>query len=148
MIELNKILKGISFKGKIDSRLINGIYYNSKKVKQDSLFIAVKGYNTDGHKYISDAIKRGAKAVVVEDDVNIDSSISVIKVKNSRKAMSKIASNFFGNCSKDLKITGVTGTNGKTSVTYLINHILKYNDYNNYPNHRLNLMLHHCRFDP
>ena len=130
MIELNKILKGITFKGKIDSRLINGIYYNSKKVKQDSLFIAVKGFNADGHKYISDAIKLGAKAVVVEDDVNIDSSILVIKVKNSRKAMSKIASNFFGNCSKDLKITGVTGTNGKTSVTYLINHILKYNDYN------------------
>ncbi len=130
MIELNKILKGITYQGNIDSRLINGIYYNSQKVKPDSLFIAIKGFNTDGHKYISDAIKQGANAVLVEDDVNLDSSILVIKVENSRKAMSKIASNFFGNCSKNLKITGVTGTNGKTSITYLINHILKYNDYN------------------
>ena len=130
MIELNKILNGITCQGNIDSRLINGIYYNSKKVKQDSLFIAIKGFNTDGHEYISDAIKLGAKAVLVENDIDIDSSISVIKVKNSRKAMSKIATNFFGDCSKNLKITGVTGTNGKTSVTYLINHILKYNDYN------------------
>tara|TARA_Y100001934_G_scaffold96813_1_gene119492 strand:+ start:1685 stop:3130 length:1446 start_codon:yes stop_codon:yes gene_type:complete len=130
MIELNKILKGVVYHGNIDSRLINGIYYNSKKVKPDSLFIAIKGFKTDGHEYIGDAIRLGAKAVLVEDKINVDSSIPVIKVENSRKAMSKIASNFFGNCSKNLKITGVTGTNGKTSVTYLINHILKYNACN------------------
>ena len=70
MIELNKILKGITYQGNVDSRLINGIYYNSKKVKKDSLFIAIKGFNTDGHKYISDAIKLGAKAVLVEDNIN------------------------------------------------------------------------------
>ena len=81
MIELNKILNGITYKGNSDSRLINGIYYNSKKVKQDSLFIAIKGFYTDGHEYISDAIKLGAKAVLVENDIDIDSSISVIKVK-------------------------------------------------------------------
>tara|TARA_A100001011_G_scaffold400886_1_gene520637 strand:- start:10321 stop:11766 length:1446 start_codon:yes stop_codon:yes gene_type:complete len=130
MIELNKILKGITYQGNVDSRLINGIYYNSKKVKKDSLFIAIKGFNTDGHKYISDAIKLGAKAVLVEDNINIDTSIPIIRVQNSRKAMSRIASNFFGDCSKNLKITGVTGTNGKTSISYLINHILKYNNYN------------------
>ena len=130
MIELNKILNGIKYEGNVDSRLIHGIYYNSKKVKKDSLFIAIKGFNTDGHKYIDDAIKLGANAILVEDNFDLSVSIPIIKVKNSRKAMSKIASNFFGDCSKNLKITGVTGTNGKTSVTYLINHILEFNNYN------------------
>ena len=102
---------------------------DSRKIRKNSLFIAIKGFNVDGHKYIEEAIQLGANAIIVEKDINNKYSIPLLKVKDSRKAMSRIASNFFGDCSKNIKVTGITGTNGKTSVTYLINHILKFNKY-------------------
>ncbi len=111
---------------------IDGISYDSRKVKSDYLFVCIKGFNTDGHKYIDSAIKNGAIAIVIEDEIKnldtlLDKNITIIKVNNSRKILSKISSNLYGNSSKLLKVIGVTGTNGKTSVTHLIDTILRAN---------------------
>lgn len=129
MQKLNNILNGINYSGKADSRNISGIFYDSRKVKKDSLFIAIKGFNVDGHKYIDEAIALGANSILLDQNISHNHSVPFIKVIDSRKAMSKIASNFFGDCSKNIFITGITGTNGKTSITNIINYILKYNNY-------------------
>lgn len=129
MQKLNNILKGLDHSGRVDSRKVSGIFYDSRKVKKDSLFIAIKGFNVDGHKYIDKAIDLGANSILVDQNIKYNYPVPVIKVNNSRKAMSKIASNFFGNRSKNIFVTGITGTNGKTSITNIINFILKFNNY-------------------
>ena len=129
MKKLNNILNGIKYSGKIDERVINAIFYDSRKVQENSLFIAIKGINYDGHQYIDQAIKLGANAIVVDKIIQKSYSIPILKVKNTRKAMSQIASNFFGDCSKNIKITAVTGTNGKTTIIELVNYILENNNY-------------------
>ena len=102
---------------------ISGVFYNSQKVCDGGLFVAIEGYKTDGHNYISDAVKRGAKAVVCTRFTE-DTDVIQIRVKDSRIAEAVICSEFFGNPSKKFKLIGVTGTNGKTTVTYLVKHIL------------------------
>ena len=129
MKKLNNILNGIKYSGKIDERVINEIFYDSRKVQENSLFIAIQGMNYDGHQYIDQAIKLGANAIVVDKIIQKSYSVPILKVKNTRKAMSQIASNFFGDCSKNIKITAVTGTNGKTTIIELVNHILENNNY-------------------
>lgn len=113
---------------------ISGISYDSRTVKEDYLFVCIQGFKTDGHKYIENAIKNGAKAIVIEEFVEdmenfIQKGIVFIKVSNSRKAISRLSSNFYGNPSAKLKVIGITGTNGKTSITYLINSILQKNNF-------------------
>ena len=127
-MKLNKLMKGIKFEGKIDSRVISCIVHDSRKVKDNSLFIAIEGESSNGYEYIADAIKKGATAIVANGREVADVSVPVIRVNNTRIAMSKIASNFFGNPSKRLKITGITGTNGKTSTCLLASHILNENN--------------------
>lgn len=106
---------------------ISSVEYDSRKVTAGSLFVAIKGYETDGHLYIQKAIDAGARAIVLEDSniiINRD-DIVIIKVENSRKTLGFISSNYFGNPGAKLKIIGVTGTNGKTSITYFLKSILK-----------------------
>ena len=99
---------------------ISGISFNSGDIKADTLFIAVKGTKTDGHKFIPDAIKKGAVAVVCENiPLNPDSAIYV-KVKDSGEALGNIASQFYSNPSSRLKLVGITGTNGKTTIATLL----------------------------
>lgn len=105
---------------------IKGIAYNSRKVKAGDLFVAIKGYKTNGDKYIGQAIENGAIAVVVEE-YKKEYNIPQIEVRNSRKALSKIASIFYKNPSKDMKVVGITATNGKTSTAFMANAILEKN---------------------
>ena len=102
---------------------ICGIAYDSRKVKPGYLFVAIKGFETDGHKYIDSAIANGATAVVGEDDA--DCSVTYVKVPDSRKALAVCGAQFYDNPQNKLKIIGITGTKGKTTVTCLIKEILE-----------------------
>jgi UDP-N-acetylmuramoyl-L-alanyl-D-glutamate--2,6-diaminopimelate ligase len=123
MIKIKEILKGIeivSISG-TKSKVISGIEFDSRKAQKDSLFVAVKGYKTDGHNFISSAIASGASAVICETlPENPEKSICWIKTDDSAKALGMAASNFYGNPSSSLKLVGVTGTNGKTTIATLL----------------------------
>jgi len=123
MMTPEEILNGIeivSVTGAMD-RVISGIEFDSRKVKKDSLFVAVKGYKTDGHEFIHSAIASGASTIICEIlPEDRDKKICWIKTGDSAKALGLAASNFFGNPSTSLKLVGVTGTNGKTTIATLL----------------------------
>ncbi len=111
--------------GSLDIEISN-IAFDSRKITTDGLYIAVKGTATDGHQFISSAIESGAKVVVCETlpEVLVE-NITYIQVKDSNHALGQIASNFYGNPSEKLSLVGVTGTNGKTSVSTLLFEVFK-----------------------
>lgn len=106
-------------------REVSGISNDSRKIKQGFIFVAIKGHKLDGHYYVHDAITRGAVAIVTERQVDIDPHIAQIVVKNGREALSILSGYFFGQPSRKIKTIGVTGTNGKTTTTYLIKSIIE-----------------------
>lgn len=125
-MQLADVLQGIDYKllaGQMDHD-IGGISYDSRKVKAGDLFICIKGMKADGHDFIEQAIERGAAALLVEKEVAAGSAITVLQTDQCRKAMAIVASNFFNSPSYDIKTIGVTGTNGKTTTTHLIQAIL------------------------
>lgn len=131
-MELKKLLNGIeNFKCKGDLELdIKYVECNSKKIKPNSLFIAIKGYDFDGHEYIEEAVQNGAVAVMLDmsadfKKIKLPKGITVIITDDTRKALAKVSCNFFENPSKKFKLIGVTGTKGKTTTTYMIKSILE-----------------------
>lgn len=104
---------------------ISTVVYDSRKVKNNSLFICIKGAVADGHRFAQKAVEMGATALVVEDDVNVPENITIIKVENSRYALACISAEYFGNPAEHLKVIGITGTKGKTTTTYLVKSILE-----------------------
>ncbi len=100
---------------------VKGVAFDSRKVKPGFLFVAIKGTQSDGHAFIEKAISAGASAVVCEKlPENINDAVTFIGVKNSAHSLGKICNNFYGSPSKKLKLVGVTGTNGKTTVATLL----------------------------
>ena len=122
-------MQGLKAKGNLDID-IQGIESNSQKVKENFLFVAIKGFVTDGHKYIENAIENGAIAIAVEEgfdlkSVKIPENIAIIMSKNNRELLAISSCNFYNNPSKKFKLIGVTGTKGKTTTTFMIKEILE-----------------------
>lgn len=124
MKPIQKILSGIEYKveGTLPEQ-VSSISNNSKNISQGDIFFAIRGTETDGHKYIKSAIDNGAVAVVVEEK-QTRLNIPQIIVNNSRQALSIAAKNYYGDPSRDLKVIGITGTNGKTSTVNIFNQII------------------------
>ncbi len=125
-MELKKLLEGVEIR-KITGetlREIEGIAYHSHRVGKGFLFAAIRGMEVDGHQFIGEAIQRGAEAVLLEEGQEI-ANRTMVFVPNSRQALAKISSNFYGNPSSQVKLIGITGTNGKTTTTYLLESIFR-----------------------
>jgi UDP-N-acetylmuramoyl-L-alanyl-D-glutamate--2,6-diaminopimelate ligase len=122
-MELEKILKGVnvvSLTGN-DRTGIDNVTFDSRSVTEGSLFVAVRGSKSDGHDFIDGAVKSGASAIICETLPKApDKKVTWIKTTDSAKALGQVASNFFGNPSSSLKLVGVTGTNGKTTIASLL----------------------------
>ena len=131
-MELNKLLSGVEdCKAKGDLSIdISKVTSNSKEAVANSLFVAIKGFDFDGHDYIEEAVKNGAVAVMVDMNadlrkVTMPKGVVAIICNDTRKALAKLACNFYGNPSSKFKLIGITGTKGKTTTTYMIKSILE-----------------------
>ena len=134
-VKLENLIEGlqvIQLAGEVERKDIGMICYDSRKVVKNSVFVAIKGFNFDGHSFIMEAIAKGATAIVLEDDSKISNdylihqNVTKILVKDSRKALAHLSKNFFKDPSQRIKVIGVTGTNGKTSVTHFVKSILEF----------------------
>jgi UDP-N-acetylmuramoyl-L-alanyl-D-glutamate--2,6-diaminopimelate ligase len=126
-MKLRDLVRGLEH-GQIYGQMsieIEGVAYNSKQVERNAVFVAMKGQEVDGHDYIEEAIEKGARAVVLEDENRRIRGIPTVVVPNSRKALGTISTVFFRNPSAKMTLIGITGTNGKTTTTYLAESILR-----------------------
>ncbi|MFZ5965852.1 MAG: UDP-N-acetylmuramoyl-L-alanyl-D-glutamate--2,6-diaminopimelate ligase [Bacillota bacterium] len=109
---------------------ISGIAYDSRKVDKGYVFVCLEGSQVDGHDFASSAVGKGAAALVVNKEINVEGDITIIRVNDTRKALSAIAADYYGRPSQKMNMIGITGTNGKTTTTYLIKEILEINGGN------------------
>lgn len=123
MITIRELLAGIEtmeVTGSMDTD-ITGIAYDSRKVDRGNCFVAISGFRDDGNRYVEDAVSRGARLIITEAAPGkVGEGVTWVRLKNIRKAFSKISLNFYGDPLKDKYVVGVTGTNGKTTVVGLI----------------------------
>ncbi len=125
-MKLKELIRNLNYK-RIDNTLdceIKGISCNSKHIHPGYLFVAIKGERFDGHSFLKQAIAKGAKAVIVQKDLPLKKKVAKILVQDSQTALAYVCASFFGQPAKSLKVIGITGTNGKTTVSYLIEKIL------------------------
>lgn len=126
--ELIKDIYGKSIIGDIEIP-IKGITYDSRQVGRDFIFAAVKGQHLDGHNFVKDALARGASAVILEEALGGLNAVQIV-VPDAREAMARVAVAFYGEPCRNMAIIGVTGTNGKTTITYLVESILRTAGFN------------------
>lgn len=123
---LSKLLENVNIsniQGNIDTK-VSGIAFNSAEVKPGDVFVCISGFKTDGHKFAQDALEKGAVAVVAEKEID-GTAATVVLVENTRLALANMAAVFYDYPYKSFRLIGVTGTNGKTTTTYLLKSILE-----------------------
>lgn len=130
-MKLKSILYNIKYElisGDLNTEITN-INYDSREVKGGGLFFCIEGYKSDGHKFIGKAVENGAAAIVCTKVPKEMPNCTVIKVYDGRKAMAVLGANFYGNPTEKLKLIGITGTNGKTTSTYMMKSMLESSGY-------------------
>ena len=126
-MKLSELFKDIEYeiiKGDMEVE-ITDIAYDSRKVENNMLFMAIVGSSMDGHEYIKDAISNGARAIVISKDIEVDENVIVIKVKDTRSILSKLSIRLFKYPQSKLKTIAITGTKGKTTISFMIKKILE-----------------------
>ncbi len=122
---LLEILNGLDYQAiGVLPETVSEISLNSQALEKGALFFAIRGAKDDGHKYVPGAAQKGAAAAVVEEPIS-ECGIPQIKVQDTKVALSRAAANFYGNPTAGMRVIGVTGTNGKTTIVYLLNEIFK-----------------------
>jgi UDP-N-acetylmuramoyl-L-alanyl-D-glutamate--2,6-diaminopimelate ligase len=104
--------------------VVSGIYYDSRKVEPNGLFFALKGSAVDGHQFIPAALEKGASVIVMEEEVSLPASVTGVLVKDGRLAMARVAAAFYDFPTDRVPVVGITGTNGKTTTTFLMERIM------------------------
>ncbi len=125
---ISELMKGIScscLQGSMD-REMTTLVYDSRKMEKGSVFVCISGLVSDGHSYVAQAAEKGAAAVIVEKDVEVDASVTVLRVENTRLALAQTAAAYFGHPARELITIGITGTKGKTTTTYMIRDMLEH----------------------
>ena len=105
---------------------ISALVYDSRKVEPGCAFVCVVGAVSDGHAYLPDVVAKGASVVVVERDVEVPDSVTVLKVENSRLALAELSAAWFDHPAEQLTTIGVTGTKGKTTTTYMMRQMMEH----------------------
>lgn len=132
LTDLINNIKVIQVAGDVQRKEISRIVYDSRLVTANSIFVAIRGYKTDGHNFIIDAINKGADAVILDDnsrvpeEIFIHRNVTKILVKDSRIALAELSKRFYKNPSSKINLIGITGTNGKTTTAWLIKNIFDY----------------------
>lgn len=126
-MKLTKLLERLEYEcisGSLDVE-VKDVINDSRKVSEGALFICIRGAVVDGHAYVPEVVKKGARVLVVEEAVTVPEGVTVIKVKDSRYAMALISAAWFDYPAEKLKVIGITGTKGKTTTTYMVKSILE-----------------------
>ena len=124
LAEIVKTVNSIAIEGSLD-REITGITCDSRRVMPGNLFVAIHGERTDGNYFVDAAIERGASAVVFEGDASFRRRVTHIKVSDARRSMAQASAQFYNHPSQDLKVVGITGTNGKTTTAFMVRAIME-----------------------
>lgn len=125
-MKLSAVMKNIDYtvlQGNDDIE-IEKIVYDSRQTEKDDVFVCISGFKVDGHNFASGAVEKGAKVVIVEKKIDLPKDVTVLKVENNRIALAQMGANYYNEPSKKMNLIGVTGTNGKTSTTYIIKSVL------------------------
>ena len=124
LLELLMGLQGAQISGD-DRVIVPGVAYHSQQVMPGGIFVALKGAKTDGHRFLTQALDRGARVVVSEETFKAPAGVTSVRVPQARLALAHLSSAFYGHPSHELALVGITGTNGKTTTSFLLEAILR-----------------------
>jgi UDP-N-acetylmuramoyl-L-alanyl-D-glutamate--2,6-diaminopimelate ligase len=132
-LDLNSVLRGVDLVERAGSNpWVTGIEYDSRRVREGSLFVAFRGGTTDGNRFIPQAVEQGARAVITDSNAGFSATaaaypgLACIEVAHGRRALAALCANFYAHPEAQLKLSGVTGTNGKTTTAFLLEAMLRY----------------------